>query len=355
MKNTAYNLDTPESTQVKSIVTELLNDNDKIVEISEKILAEVMRYRRLPKEHKFCGDSKCSSCRSIHLLKIISAVKNKKPVTFVLPAFPGKSPNTNKVLGPMPDFAEKLSLSFLASLCERVKEIYFPGIEIIICSDGRVFSDVVGMQESHVTSYQTELDKLIDEMSLKDISTFNLDHVYKDLSFNQMRDELMKTYSNSSDFLKHKVRNGAKPGATPEEVEANRMYRGITRFLFEDSLFPGQEKSRAAIQRDAKSRAYEVIRRSNAWSELIEELFPEAVRLSIHPQACGSKKLGIRLVGNESWMTPWHGVAMETSDGHILVKRGVAEELGAKLIHDSLGRPSHYKLLDTNLADNIES
>jgi len=355
MKNIAYNLDTLENTSMKSLVPELLKGNDQVVEISEKILAEIMKYRRLPRKEKLCGDSKCSTCSTIHLPKIISAVRNQKPVTFVLPAFPGKSPNTNKVLGYMPDFAEKLSLSFLGDLCERVKNFYAPGIKIIICSDGRVFSDVVGMQESHVTSYQIELDKLIDEMSLKDISTFNLDHVYKDLSFNQMRDELMKTYSKLSEFLKHKIRSGAKSGATSEEVEANRMYRGITRFLFEDSLFPGQKKSRAAIQRDAKSRAYEVIRRSNAWSDLIEELFPEAVRLSIHPQACGSKKLGIRLVGNESWMTPWHGVAMKTPEGHILVKRSEAEELGAKLIYDSLGRPSHYQLFNASFEANIES
>lgn len=353
MKNIGYNLDTIENALGKSLVSKTFNSNDKIVETSNKILAEIMRYRRLPKQHKLCSDSKCKSCTSIHLPKIISSVESQKPVTFVLPAFPGKSPNTNKVLGPMPDLAEKLSLSFLGTLCERVKGIYSPGIKIIICSDGRVFSDVVGMQESNVTSYQAELDRLIDEMSLRDISTFNLDHVYKDLSFNQMRNELMKTYSKSSDFLKHKIRCGAKSGATSEEIEANRMYRGITRFLFEDSLFPAQKRSRAAIQREAKSRAYELIRRSNAWSDLVEELFPAAVRLSIHPQVCGSKKLGIRLVGNEPWMTPWHGVAMEVPDGHILIKRSDAEKLGAKLIYDSLGRPSHYQFLGANLPASV--
>ena len=35
MKTTVYNLNALESTQVKSIVPELLNDNDQIVEISE--------------------------------------------------------------------------------------------------------------------------------------------------------------------------------------------------------------------------------------------------------------------------------------------------------------------------------
>lgn len=322
---------------------------EQVIETSESILSEVMRFRRLPKENRVCNDNQCNSCSSVYLPKITSAVERGIPVSFVLPAFPGKSPNLNKVLGHLPDLAEKLSLAFLGSLCEKVKSIYPPGIKIIICSDGRVFSDVVGMKEEHVSAYQSELDRLIKKMNLKDISTFNLDNVYEELSFDQMRDELMNSFGQSMGKLKNKIKNGAGEKPSNTEIEANRMYRGMTRFLFEDSLFPGQTKSRAAIQRDAKARAYDVIRRSNAWSDLIEEKFSYAVRLSIHPQGCGSKKLGMRLVGNESWMTPWHGVALETSNGFVLVKRRQAEELQAELIMDSSGRPSHYKLENGNL------
>jgi pyoverdine/dityrosine biosynthesis protein Dit1 len=123
------------------------------------------------------------------------------------------------------------------------------------------------------------------------------------------------------------------------------MYCGITRFLFEDSIQPGQTKSRTVIQKESRAKAYEVIRRSNAWSELIAERFPKAVRLSIHPQTCGARKLGIRLIGNESWMTPWHGVAVDTKEGFVLLKRSQAEELGAQLVYCSNGQPSHYKLM----------
>ena len=77
---------------------------------------------------------------------------------------------------------------------------------------------------------------------------------------------------------------------------------------------------------------------------MIAELFPHSVRLSIHPQGCGSKKLGIRLIGNESWMTPWHGVAVETPSGYFLMKRSEAEASGAELVKDERGRPSHYRL-----------
>ena len=314
------------------------------MELAKKILAEIMSFRRVPEATIPCSDSECQKCSSLHLPKICSAVKENKPVTFVLPAFPGKSPNPEKVLGFLPDHAERLSLNFLGTLCQRIKQYYSPGIKIILCSDGRVFSDVVGMKENNVTAYQIELERLIEQMTLSDISTFNLDDFYKEINFEQMRHELMNRYGNSLDFLKQKIRNGATTGATSEEQEANRMYCGITRFLFEDSLYTEQTKSRSAIQKESRSKTYEVIRRSNAWSELIAEHFPDSVRLSIHPQTCGSNKLGIRLIGNERWMTPWHGVALETKKGYVLLKRSEAEALGATLIYSSDGRASHYRL-----------
>lgn len=319
---------------------------------AQTVLAEIMKYRRVPRSNELCNDETCHHCQSVHLPKIIKAIENQKPVSFVLPAFPGKSPNTEKVLGTLPDHAERLSLMFLANLSTKIKQFYKPGIKIIICSDGRVFSDVVGMNEKNVSEYQSELSRIIDEMELEDLSTFNLDNHFEDLSFNQMRDELMKLYGTSTEVLQHKVRKGTQESASLEEKEANRMYCGITRFMYEDSLFQGQTKSKSALQNEARIKAYEVIRRSNAWSELLVERFPDAVRLSIHPQTCGSKKLGIRLVGNESWMTPWHGVAVKSSKGFILMKRSEAEALNAVLKLDITGRPSHYEFLeDQNLAE----
>ncbi|KTD55570.1 pyoverdine biosynthesis protein PvcA [Legionella santicrucis] len=345
MKNKTLNLNTIQNHSINNFELRKSLDSDSMMETAKKILAEFMIFRRVPKSIDTCSDINCQKCSLPHLPKIISAVRKNEPVTFVLPAFPGKSPNLEKVLSHFPDHAEKIALNFLGNLCQKIKKFYQPGIKIILCSDGRVFSDVVGMKESNVTDYQVELDKLIQEMSLPDLSTFNLDDFYRGLNFIQMRDELMKSYGQSLDFLQYKIRNGAKSTASPDEQESNRMYCGITRFLFEDSKFPGQTKSRTAIQKESRSKAYEVIRRSNAWSQLIAEHFPGAVRLSIHPQTCGAKKLGIRLIGNESWMTPWHGVVIESRKGYILLKRSEAEALGAQLIYATDGRPSHYKLI----------
>jgi pyoverdine/dityrosine biosynthesis protein Dit1 len=86
-----------------------------------------------------------------------------------------------------------------------------------------------------------------------------------------------------------------------------------------------------------------VIQRSKAWGELVETKFPNAVRLSIHPQSCGDKKMGIRLIEPDNWLTPWHGVAVEVDGRFMLLKRAQAEELGADLVHWD-GRPSHFVL-----------
>lgn len=325
---------------------------DSDLKIAERVLADVMRFRRIPTSNESCSGIGCKKCALPHLSKIIFAVKRNEPITFVLPGFPGKSPNLSKVLGHLPDYAEHLALRFLGTLCQQIKKYYSPGIHIILCSDGRVFSDVIGMQENHVTAYQVELDRLLSDMSLSDISTFNMDDFYQSVNFSQMRDELMNRYGNSLAFLKDKIKVGTKNSANADEQAANRMFCGITRFLFEDAIHPEQTKSRTVIQKESRSNAYEVIRRSNAWSALIADYFPNAVRLSIHPQACGSEKLGIRLIGNEIWMTPWHGVAVETKTGPVLLKRSEAEKLGAKLIYDLVGRPSHYKLIE-EIADEL--
>lgn len=220
---------------------------------------------------------------------------------------------------------------------------------MILCSDGRVFSDVVGMRDEDVTAYQEELSKMIAELGLTSISTFNLEELYDGLNFDQMRGHLMEQYGEPLDALKAAVKRG--------DQEARRLYCGITRFLFEDAIFPGQKQSRTALQKESRNRAYGVIQRSQAWSKLIEARFPDAVRLSIHPQSCGAKKLGIRLIESslwpDNWQTPWHGVAVEVGGRFMLLKRAQAEMLGARLIHQD-GRPSHYVLADETTLSQLQ-
>ena len=313
--------------------------------LAREILLDVMRFRRMSSTHANCADKPCEACQAPHLPRIAAAIAHGKPITFVLPAFPGKSPNPAKVLGHLPDMAEECALKFLGQVCKNIEQYYSPGARIILCSDGRVFSDSVGMPEQHVTEYQQEIAYMIERLGLTSmISLFNLDDLYEIVDFDLMRRELMEQYGKPLDVLRDLVRQGGKEDSSPESEEAHRLYCGITRFLVEDATRPGETETRSAIQKKCRVRAYEVIQRSNAWSELLAVHFPDAVRLSIHPQTCGTKKLGIRLMDAQSWMTPWHGVAVDMGGRFELLKRSQAEAMCARVV-EVAGRPSHYELM----------
>lgn len=339
----------PTETKIINVFTGTKCENFPTFETAEylarKIMLYVMQFRRIAGPKKSCATSNCEACLKPHLRQVISAIEKRQPITFVLPAFPAKSPNPAKVLGTLPDMAERLSLEFLNSLCKQIQKIYSPGAEVILCSDGRVFNDVLDIDDSDVTNYQQELALLIKETSFTSASTFNLDDVYAGLPFDQMRQRLMEQNGETLETLKDSVRKGSKMPCSIEDEEANRQYCGMTRFLVEDAMRPGQIHSRTALQKTCRHRAYVVIQRSRAWSALVAERFPNAVRLSIHPQTCGTPKLGIRLMEAESWMTPWHGVAVDVGGSFVLVKRAQAEELGARLVYNE-SRPSHYELMD---------
>ena len=71
-------------------------------------------------------------------------IDSTKPVRMIIPAFPFKSPNkVDKVIGTLPDLGEELALAHLNGLCETIIEVYKPGAEVTILSDGIVYSGKV--------------------------------------------------------------------------------------------------------------------------------------------------------------------------------------------------------------------
>lgn len=291
-----------------------------------------MAYQRLAADER-CVRRPCDRCMEVHGGRVMWFVSQDIPVEFVLPAFPAKSPNRSKVLGATPDMAERLSLTFLCAISDRIRRIYRPGVKIIICADGRVFGDLVQIADSNVTRYQAELRALIASIGPDSLGLFNLDDEYTGFTHAAMRHMLMGFYGEDLEAFKQQVHAGG---------EQLRLYRGITRFLVEDADTPDYQGSRAALQRECRERAYGVIQRSIAWGELLAQRFPDAVRLSIHPQSCGSAKLGIHLVEtSDNWLTPWHGTAVNVGGRFVLMKQYQAEAMGADLIYVD-GRPSHY-------------
>jgi len=230
-----------------------------------------------------------------------------------------------------------MALSFLQDLCCTIKEIYPHGAKLVICSDGHVFSDLVGVADETVTQYGYSIKNTIEKNALSHLDIFNLNHAFADDDFSVMREHLLTQFATPLEQLKYKLKH---------TLDGRILFNGIHRFMFEDQLVLNKSASRNAIRRYSKQLVYQVIQRSNAWGKLIKHYFPHALRLSIHPQRPRSDKIGIKLLKTANiWRTPWHGVVLETGKETILTTRKHAEQLGAELITHQ-GQPSHYKITD---------
>jgi pyoverdine/dityrosine biosynthesis protein Dit1 len=273
-----------------------------------------------------------------HIEKILHAIRRRQAVHMILPAFPAKSPNRQKTLGPLPDLAEKHALYNLQQLCDRIKTVYLPGAKITICSDGRVFADLVRIPDQDVTGYNRCLREYANSRHKESFGFFNLEDAFGKIeNYDILREELLILHGESINSLRRRCK---------EEKEARSMYCGITRFIFEDycGIEPFMHQSRTSIQKIARLISYRVIQRSNAWSRLLEKEFPNAIRLSIHPQYKVSKKIGVFLgnTGNDSWLTPWHAAAVK-ENGEIVFRKRIEAEKNAMLAYDN-GRPSHFEI-----------
>ena len=108
------------------------------MEVSKEILDIVYEYRL----QKLANTSDKWSAGTPTFLSTISRfVEAGRTVRMCLPAFPYKSANkTYKVLGSLPDTAEKVSLERLNDICLRIGKIYEPGAKLLIISDGLVYN-----------------------------------------------------------------------------------------------------------------------------------------------------------------------------------------------------------------------
>ncbi|MFI2186431.1 L-tyrosine/L-tryptophan isonitrile synthase family protein [Streptomyces sioyaensis] len=278
------------------------------------------------------GDGDTPDAFPAQLRQLAGPVAAGEPIVFTLPGFPCKSPNPAKVLGHLPDEGERLALRFLDGLCARIAAVHPPGARMVICSDGHVFSDLIQVPDRDIDAYADALRTLLHDEGLTQLDVFDLRDVYgQELSHDAKRTLVHERYAPALETLQSLTRT---------DEPTRRLYQGITRFLFEDSVsFAG---TRSARQRSSRRRAYGVMQRSRAWGDLIAAHHPGAFRLSIHPQPRGSAKFGIRLLDTpDVWLTPWHSCVLEHADGRReLLHRADAERLGRPVLRQ--GRPSHF-------------
>ncbi|MBL8912483.1 MAG: L-tyrosine/L-tryptophan isonitrile synthase family protein [Archangium sp.] len=318
---------------VKQFVGRLLLDKPRAAgrerDTAREILEVLFRDNRvLPGVEKgLTGPSE-----ALHRPNIEAVVRAGQPLELVLPAFPAKAPNEKKVLGALPDLAEERALERLSELLDELSGVYAPGARLTICSDGHVFSDLVGVSDGDVDRYRDALLRMVDDPRVR---WFELSTALGDEKPAKLRAHLLEKYAATEDELRARA---AKVPALAAQLD------GIHRFLFEDEVVLHPELTKSQAKKQTRARAYEVVLRSEAWGALVAHTFPQAVRLSIHPQPDPSVKIGLNLLGvRDPWLTPWHACAVVARGGTTLMHRAQAEAAGAVVAYTD-GRPTHLEL-----------
>lgn len=236
--------------------------------------------------------------------KLSPFVSSNTPIKFSIMGFPMKSPNNrDKVIGKLPDLAEEITIGTFKEFNNQVKQIYAPGIDLAVVSDGLIFNDVMRVDDATVYEYQERSMAMVGDAPIR---WYNMQDFYsKNASLASTRDKLISQF-----------------GITPEELErrilmdadVNYLYKGMIRFMNLDLAikdFP----SNTQLQKEAKKVAREMMFRNEAYSKLVQSEFSDHIRLSMHPSINNGTKYSFQLIRSPKVFTSaWH-CALAIIDG----------------------------------------
>ncbi|SCW02855.1 LAFE_0F15764g1_1 [Lachancea fermentati] len=274
----------------------------------------------------------------------------------IIPAFPCKSSNAEKVYGAVPDKGEELALRRLITVTREVQNFYPPGMKIWIVSDGHVFSDCIGVDDDVVDCYTAKLHELYQKVSIPGIDAIGFAGL-KELFFtdeeSQFNEELVKDIElphrtgtkicEPSELSRKILMKGfdTDNGKLRQQILTQHhprlhLFRGFSKFMMDDlRLLPQfQKTSKKAFKKVVSKVAFEMIKRNDAYSNLVELIFPHHMRLSIHAHTNFGPKFGIRMISSRDCQvikcldnneeprfedllhipTPWHNCVLKLED-----------------------------------------
>ncbi|KAL2272067.1 hypothetical protein VTJ83DRAFT_1438 [Remersonia thermophila] len=271
-------------------------------------------------------DDKWLECGQPYFAKRVRHFTSRNmPIQLCLPAFPCKSANTDKVTGTNPDRGEELALERLHSFIEAVERVYSPGAKLWIISDGHVFSDCIGVDDTVVDAYGARLKEmnhaiglrrgnvnrvgfrsLVDLFQLASVgrAAEQLADLAQRLDIPNIEHHIATKLTDEAELCRRILMAGCAPrkSAVRAKIESKdaaltALYRGFSRFMLEDLEHHPCTQSMSKAQRKKLSSkvAFEMILRNQAYSNLVELVFPNHVRLSIHAHNNTGPKFGIQL------------------------------------------------------------
>ncbi|EMD00395.1 hypothetical protein BAUCODRAFT_62190 [Baudoinia panamericana UAMH 10762] len=269
-------------------------------------------------------------------------------LSLVLPAFPVKSPNKLvKVLGSLPDEAERFSLLHLNGLCDTLAAITGLPAILTIVSDGLAYNDILGVSDEDVWRYSEALRAMASCNGCVNIRFTRLYDMLTDTvegsTVNTDAEHFLKTAAwCRTEMEKHRPKDFDVLERLANDADTLTTYCGYKRFLLNEIPEDGLNHK----QRDKRNAriAKEMLVRGKAFAELIKLRFSECTRLSVHASLdVGKVSIGM-LPQNNSWlMTPWHGALVWEADGGCrMTHRADINEASHELVYKN-GVSSYFR------------
>lgn len=264
--------------------------------------------------------------------KLLKFVQYNRPIKFSMMGFPFKSTNTrDKVLGELPDLGEQLTMANFKEFERQMKLVYAPGIQITIASDGYAFSDVLGVSEKTVDTYQNISLGMAAETKLSIVS---LKDFYKG-SVDQIQTKLLEQFGISDIELERRIL---------QDYDVNILYKAMIRFMEAEVAMWKEYPSRNQLQKQAKIVTREMMLRNEAYSKLIQTELSDHIRLSMHPSINNGVKYSFSLIrGPQIYHSAWHSAILVNSNGSIsTIHKGDALAAGHELVYQN-NQPYYFQ------------
>ncbi|KAJ5788030.1 hypothetical protein N7457_003020 [Penicillium paradoxum] len=273
--------------------------------------------------------------RSSFTPRVQTHIAVNRVIPMVLPAFPMKSNNRmDKVLGPLPDLGDELGLARLANLCRDIKAVYRPGAIVVIVTDGICYNDLTGISDEEVWDYGNRLRKIAVE---KGYACIQFHRIMNMLGLYTGAQISKAEYVRLCDLSRTELhRRCGRPGFDVDrflksDEDYLRTYNGYDKFMKVDLKFSPVTKDCTGpkqYKKRIKTIAKKMIVRGVEYAELVRQIYPDSLRLSIHPSS-GQTKLSCPLIpqANSFSMSPWHcSVAVRANGAFITAHKASHRE-----------------------------
>lgn len=233
-------------------------------------------------------------------------VENDQPVTMLLPAFPCKSVNRDKVLGALPDMGEYLAIKKFVQVIRDVEAFYPPGMKLVIFSDYHTFSDYISVDMDAHYKYSEHLSEIVNIFNASSIvSIRNFQH-FPEFSGYQAHDyiDALRDMYGDQDY------NSQFDQLVTIDDDTHHTYLGLKKFMAQDQKYIISDMSKRERNRRTSEIAKGMMLQGKALDRFLTKHFADHIRLSIHGHPLNGLKYSVYLFDESQFKTPWHNTVM---------------------------------------------